>query len=200
MAISGMLPDIESEPGLVDKNVGFIFFGVINVLLIIGLILSSRWIGWKLALLLGVAYYGAVTFLTQIEAWYFMSNITFDQKLLPRLFIMGLPVAFVYIPLAVLILGKWKKKDIAKPASLLIFPAKQWIWKLIIIAIIYIYYFTGALVISLPGKMPTYELFMEVQEISCLFGNTLPRPFMPNPDYYRFRQYEPCYGLCAQFQ
>ena len=64
----------------------------------------------KLALLLGTAYYGAVTFLTQIEAWYFMSNITFDQKLLPYLFMMGLPVAFVSIPLAVLILGKWKKR------------------------------------------------------------------------------------------
>ncbi len=144
MAISGMLPDIESEPGLLDENVGFLFFGIINMLLIIGLILSSRWNGWKLALLLGTAYYGAVTFLTQIETWYFMSNITFDQKLLPRLFIMGLPVAFVYMPMAVLILGKWKKQDSAKPASSLIFPAKQWIWKLIIIAIIYILLYWSA--------------------------------------------------------
>lgn len=109
MPISGMLPDAESEPGLVDKNIGFLFFGIINMLLIIGLIRSSHWNGWKLALLLGAAYYGAVTFVIQIEAWYFMSSITFDQKLLPYLFIMGLPVAFIYIPLAVLILGKGKK-------------------------------------------------------------------------------------------
>jgi hypothetical protein len=138
MAISGMLPDIESEPGLVDENVAFLFFGIINMLLIIGLIQSSSWNGWKLAMFLGISYYGAVTFLTQIETWYFMSNITFDQKLLPRLFIMGLPVAFVYIPLAVLILGKGKKKDSAKPTLSLIFSVKQWIWKLIVIAIIYI--------------------------------------------------------------
>ncbi len=144
MAISGMLPDIISEPGLLDKDIGFLFFGIINMLLIILLILSSRWNGWKLALLLGAAYYGAVTFLTQIEAWYFMSSITFDQKLLPYLFIMGLPIAFVYIPLAVLILGKWKKKEEAKPTLLLNLSTKQWIWKLSVIAIIYIVLYWSA--------------------------------------------------------
>ena len=144
MAISGMLPDIESEPALIAGNIGLLVFGLINMLLIIGLILSSRWNGWKLALYLGLAYYGAVTFLTQIESWYFMSNITFDPKLLPRLFIMGLPIAFVYIPVAVLILGKGKNEDGAKPNPSLIFPAKQWIWKLIIIAIIYILLYWSA--------------------------------------------------------
>ncbi|MFT5386252.1 MAG: hypothetical protein ACI81W_003665, partial [Saprospiraceae bacterium] len=77
IAISGMLPDIKSEPGLVPGNIGFLIFGIVNMLLIIGLILSSRWNGWKLALTLAFAYFGAVTFLTQIESWYFMSNITF---------------------------------------------------------------------------------------------------------------------------
>lgn len=144
MPISGMLPDAESEPGLVDKNIGFLFFGIINMLLIIGLIQSSHWNGWKLALLLGAAYYSAVTFVIQIEAWYFMSSITFDPKLLPYLFIMGLPVAFIYIPLAVLILGKWKKKEEIKPTLLLSLPTKQWIWKLIVIAIIYILLYWSA--------------------------------------------------------
>ncbi|MBG7631695.1 MAG: hypothetical protein IZT56_14860, partial [Bacteroidetes bacterium] len=144
MAVSGMLPDIESEPGLIDGNIGFLFFGIINMLLIFGLILSSRWNGWKLALLLGAAYFGAVTFLTQIEAWYFMSNLTFDQKLLPRLFIMGLPVAFVYIPLAIWILGKGKTKEKIKSTSPITIPVKQWIWKLIVIAIVYILLYWSA--------------------------------------------------------
>ncbi len=145
MAISGKLPDVPSEPGLIAGNIGFLFFGIINTLLIIGLILSSRWHGWKLALSLGLAYYGAVTFLTQIEAWYFMSNITFDPKLLPRLFIMGLPIAFIYIPLAVLILGKGKTTHNLKPTSVLNMPTKQLISKLIVIAILYIllYWFAG---------------------------------------------------------
>lgn len=143
--ISVALPDVKSEPGLLDNDIGFLFFGIINMLLIIGLILSSRWNGWKLALILGAAYYGAVTFLPQIETWYFMSNITFDKKLMPRLFIMGLSIAFVYIPLAVLILGKGKKTEGAKPTFSIIFPVKQWMWKLTVIATIYIllYWFAG---------------------------------------------------------
>jgi len=74
--ISGMLPKIKSEPGFLPDKIGFLIFGITNMLLIIGLILSSRWSGWKLSVLLAFAYYGAVTFLTQIETWYFMSNIT----------------------------------------------------------------------------------------------------------------------------
>ncbi|NPD44663.1 MULTISPECIES: hypothetical protein [unclassified Lentimicrobium] len=144
IAISGMLPDNNSEPGLVSENIGFLFFGIINMSLVIGLILTSRWNGWKLALLMGTAYYGAVTFLTQIETWYFMSNVTFDPKLLPHLFIMGLPIAFIYIPLVILILGKGKNKKIAETKSLAIIPVKQWIWKLTIIAIIYILLYWSA--------------------------------------------------------
>ncbi|MFT5168646.1 MAG: hypothetical protein ACI8P3_003891 [Saprospiraceae bacterium] len=144
IAISGMLPDIKSEPGLVPGNIGFLIFGIVNMLLIIGLILSSRWNGWKLALTLAFAYFGAVTFLTQIESWYFMSNITFDSKLLPRLFIMGLPIAFVYVPLAVLVLGKGKASDNIEPASSLIIPVKQLIWKLCVIAIVYIILYWSA--------------------------------------------------------
>ena len=144
IAISGMLPDNNSEPGLVSENIGFLFFGIINMSLITGLILTSRWNGWKLALLMGTAYYGAVTFLTQIETWYFMSNITFDPKLMPHLFIMGLPIAFIYIPLAVLILGKGKNKNTAETKSIAEIPVKQWIWKLSTIAIIYILLYWSA--------------------------------------------------------
>lgn len=144
MPMTAMLPAIESEPGLVDKNIGFLLFGMINTLLIIVLIRNSNWHGWKLALLLGAAYYGAVTFLTQIEAWYFMSSITFDKQLLPYLFLMGLPIAFVYIPLAVLILGKWKKREEAKPSVALNFSNQQWAWKLTAIAIVYILLYWSA--------------------------------------------------------
>ncbi len=144
MAISGMLKGMESEPGPLPESIGFLFFGVINTLLIMWLILSSRWNGWKLALSLGLAYFGAVTFLTQIEAWYFISNLTFDSKLLPRLFIMGLPIAFIYIPLAVLILCKRKSTQIEKSSSALIIPTKQLTWKLVAIAIIYILLYWSA--------------------------------------------------------
>jgi hypothetical protein len=144
LAVSGMLTDVKSEPGLIPNDIGFLIIGITNTLLVIGLILSSRWNGWKLALRLAFAYYGAVTFLTQIETWYFLSNITVDEKLLPRLFIMGLPIAFVYVPLAVWILGKGRTKDNTKPTLAIVIPVKQWVWKLIVIAIVYLVLYWGA--------------------------------------------------------
>ena len=144
MAISGMMPDIESEPGFLGETTGFLFFGLINTLLIIGLIKSSAWKGAKLIFLLAIAYYGAVTFLTQIEAWYFMQNVTFDQNLLPRLLLMGMPIAFIYIPLAVWILGKGKKERPASPKFSLKLPAIQWFWKLGTIALLYILLYWSA--------------------------------------------------------
>jgi hypothetical protein len=95
-----------SEPGLVSDSAGLLIMALANVLLIAALILTSRWAGWKLALSLALAYYGAVTFMTQIETRFFLSSITVSPELLPRLFLMGIPIAFVCIPLAVWILGK----------------------------------------------------------------------------------------------
>lgn len=144
LALAGLLPDAESEPGLIPGELGFLLFGIINVLLIVGLILSSRWRGWKLALPLAFAYYGAVTFLTQIEAWYFMSDSTVTAPILPRLFIMGLPVAFVYIPLAVWILGKGRAEESVAPAARIAMPTPQLIGKLVLIAIVYVVLYWSA--------------------------------------------------------
>ena len=144
MAVSGVLPDIESEPGLVPDNIGFLIFGILNTILIIALILSSRWHGWKLVLTLAFAYYGAVTFLPQIETWYFMSNITVSSKLLPRLFIMGLPVAFIYVPLTVLILRKRRMNSIIEHTAAVKMPVKQLLFKLLGIALLYIVLYWGA--------------------------------------------------------
>ncbi len=144
MALTGMLPDTPSEPGLIPGAMGFVVFGLLNTVLIMALILSSHWHGWKLALAMAFAYYGAVTFLTQIETWYFMSDVTATAGLLPRLFIMGLPIAFIYIPLAVVILGKSKAKKPLEPRSTLKMPVKQWVFKLVAIALLYIVLYWGA--------------------------------------------------------
>lgn len=137
-AVAGLLPDVASEPGLLPNNIGLLVVGIANTLLVIGLIQSSRWYGWKLAVVLAFSYYGAVTFLTQIETWYFLSKITVDEKIMLRLFVMGLPVAFIFIPLAILILGKRGESDNIKPTYDFILPIRKWVWKLIAIGIIYL--------------------------------------------------------------
>jgi len=138
LAVSSVLPVTQPEPGLVSLNLGLLIVGIANTLLVMALIIYSRWTGWKLFLSLAFAWYGAVTFVMQIETWYFLSNITVESKLLVRLFIMGLPVAFIYIPLAVLILRKARTKSIPFTKPPISIPFTQWVWKLSIIALSYV--------------------------------------------------------------
>jgi hypothetical protein len=136
--ISGKLPDIKPEPGLVPVGIGLLLVGIANTILVAALVLSSRWGGLRLSLLLSMAYFGAVTFVMQIETWYFLSDITVNGQLLPYLFIMGLPVAFLFVPLSVWILGKRRKQNSAFSFVSKTIPFGQWVWKLSLIAVAYV--------------------------------------------------------------
>ncbi|NOH02839.1 MAG: hypothetical protein HND47_13190 [Chloroflexi bacterium] len=145
MAVAGVMPDTAiSEPGLVSATSGLLIIAFADLLVISALILTSRWSSWKLAGSLSLAYYGAVTFLMQIETWWFLSSITVNAQLLPRLFLMGIPIAFLFIPLAVWILGKGRATADTSPNLALVMPAKQWIWKLAAIAVAYLILYWGA--------------------------------------------------------
>lgn len=145
MAMGDMVPTTASEPGLLSDASAMLLLGLINTALIVGMILSSRWHGWRLALLLGLAYYGSFTFITQIETWYFLANITLSPELIPRLFLMGLSIPIIYIPLAIVICNKWKKRDINTSVRYMQMPLKQMLLKLGVLAIIYlvIYWLAG---------------------------------------------------------
>lgn len=143
MAVSGALPSDSSEPGLMSANAGLLLIGIANTLLVMALVLSSRWTGWKLALALAVAYYGTVTFMMQVETWYFLSDINVGQALLQRLFLMGLPVAFLYIPLAVWICGKGRSVGTSAPDRTVTMPISR-VWKLGVIALAYVILYWSA--------------------------------------------------------
>ncbi len=145
LAIGDLQPTTISEPGLVNDTTAMLLLGIINTALIIGMILSSRWNGWKLALLLALAYYGSFTFITQIETWYFFENTMLSPDLLPRLFLMGLSIPLIYIPLAIVICNKWKKRDNKMEKKYMRMPFKQLLLKLGFLAIIYlvIYWLAG---------------------------------------------------------
>ena len=126
-----------SEPGLVSPAAGLLIIAAVNLAVIAALIRTSRWGGRKLAIALALAYYGAVTVLIHIETWYFLASITVGPRLLPRLFVMGLPTAFVFIPIAVWILGKRQATDGGSNHAL-VMPLPQWIWKLAALAVLYV--------------------------------------------------------------
>ena len=139
LVVAEVMPDpTVSESGLISPEIGLLIISLANSLLVGALILTSRWVGWKLALSLALAYYGTVTFLMQIETWYFLSAITVGSELLPLLFLMGIPPAFMFIPLAVWILGKWRAREDPLQHSALVMPVKQWVWKLAVIAMVYL--------------------------------------------------------------
>jgi hypothetical protein len=136
--VASKLPDAaRSEPGLVPPGAGLLMIALVNVLVIAALILTSRWRGRKLAIALGLAYYGAVTFLTQIETWYFLSSLTVDRGVLARLFLMGIPPAFVFIPIAVWMLGRWPGDREARRAGMMAIPLGPWIWRIGLLALVY---------------------------------------------------------------
>lgn len=140
----GKLPQVESEPGLISAGTSLFLMVFIDTALICILILTSRYHGWKLSILLSLAYYGAVTFMMQIETWYFLTDITVSPELLLALFLMRLPLAFLGIPMAVWILGKWKKSTEVQSSNTHAFSAVEWVWRGSLIAIIYVILYFSA--------------------------------------------------------
>ena len=114
-----------------------LFVSLINGAVWTYVILRSRWSGWKLILTVFLLFYGVNTFMPQIETAYFVSRL--PPGMLPRLFLAGLIIAAVFAPLAVLILGKFKRS--ANETS----PLKLTLGKvsLIVIAYIVIYFTFG---------------------------------------------------------
>ena len=145
LAVAGVLPDTApSEPGLVSPGAGVLIIGLVNVLVISSLILTSRWRGRWLAVALALAYFGAVTVLPQSETWYFLSSLTVNREVLPRLFVMGIPPAFVFVPLAVWILGRWRRTDPTRLAPSSGMTPAQWIWRVAVLAAAYVVLYWSA--------------------------------------------------------
>ena len=175
MAMGDLVPNTASDPGLVSDATAMLLLGLINTLLIIGMIVSSRWHGWRLALLLGLAYYGSFTFITQIETWYFFDNTMLSAEIIPRLFLMGLTIPFIYIPLAILICNKWKKRNSNLGVKQMQMPLKQLLLKLGVLAIIYlvIYWLAGYFI---AWRNPELRAFYgSPGDIAPFFAHTIER-------------------------
>ena len=115
---------------------------LLQVIVMTHLILRSRWTGWRLAAAVLFIFYGVTTFMPQIESAVFLTRL--PPGTLPRLFLMGVLIAVPFSVLAVLILGKRRAEAVdTEPNTRLIMPASEWMWKLAVIAVVYvILYFT----------------------------------------------------------
>ena len=134
-----------AERGPLPAPWDFLVVGASHTLVIMLLILGSRWRGWRLMLAVGVVYYGCVTFMTQIETAYFLTRLTVGPETLRSLFLMGLPTALLFVPLAVVIMGRARSsRPIAPASNRMDMPVGQWLWKLAAIIVAYWVLYNGA--------------------------------------------------------
>jgi len=137
---------ITAEPGPIPANTALLIVCIATVLVIMWMIHSSRWHGCKLMLSMSVAFYLVMTLVTQLEAWYFLLGVTIGPELMSRLFIQGIPTAFIFIPMAVLVMGRVRAPvSETESAEIVPMPLKEWLSKLGVIYIAYLvlYYTAG---------------------------------------------------------
>jgi hypothetical protein len=119
-------------------GIALIVISLVDTLILAYLILRSRLYGWQLMLVTLAAYYGVKVVISQIETWFFMTNVTPDT--LRGIFLMYVPSAILYPPVAVIVWGRLKApvQDLADtaPNTRLIMPAGQLIAKLAVLSLI----------------------------------------------------------------
>jgi hypothetical protein len=144
--VSPYMPAITPQPGSLPLMTAFSISCIAITLVIMYMIHSSRWYGWKLIATLSMAYYLVVTVVTQLEAWYFLYGVTIGPELMLRLFLQGVPVAFVFVPLAVVLMGRFRPLSGDNPSpEMATMSIKEWLWKLGVIYVAYLvlYYAAG---------------------------------------------------------
>ena len=144
--VASYLPETAAEPGPVPQMIGLLIVCAATVLVIMCMIHSSRWHGWKLTLSMSVAFYLVMTLVTQLESWYFLLGITISPELMIRLFLQGIPTAFIFVPMVVLLMGRVRapaRETVSSEIAPMSF--KEWLWKLGVIYIVYLvlYYTAG---------------------------------------------------------
>lgn len=144
--LAPFLPDLTPEPGPFPFIIGYLIVCTTTALVITLAIYSSRWVGWKLILTLSLAYYTVVTVVTQLESWFYLYGKTIGPELLRSLFLQGLPLAFIFIPTAVVVLGRFTSPaGEAAPAPAAHFSISSWVGRiaLLTLACLVIYYCAG---------------------------------------------------------
>ncbi len=144
--VAPYLPATPAQAGPVPEMTGLLVVCVATVLIVMSVIHSSRWSGWKLIISMSAAFYLVMTLVTQLEAWYFLLGITVGPQLMVRLFLQGIPTAFIFVPIAVLVMGRFRPlagenaAQALEPMSL-----KEWLGRLgaVYIAYLVLYYTAG---------------------------------------------------------
>jgi hypothetical protein len=142
-ALLPALPDEPPTPAGAGAALAALWaVSLLNTAVLAYVILRSRLTGWRLILTLFFVFYGVTTVMPQVETAFFVTRL--PPGMLPRLFLSGAVIAAIFIPLAVLILGKRRAEAAGDESSpRLHMTAAEWVGKLSLIVIAYVaIYFT----------------------------------------------------------
>lgn len=151
------LPDMAASTSPDDAGaamLGVLVMILVNALILTTIVKLSSWKGWTLVAGLTFSFYGVHTFVGQIEAFAFLTDlgeligsgatplIAMPRDFIGAMFLIGLVLALIGVPLTVLLFGRGKAQSDKSDATqslrhLRRFSAGQWLWKLASIIVIY---------------------------------------------------------------
>lgn len=164
-SVSMTLPDDQAA----IAGVMFLLVNLIEAALIAYVILRSRGPGLQIAATTALLYYGVKVVMAQIETLFFGLEIM--EGFFQGIFLSSAVTTLIFVPLAVLILGRWKTKE-GEPTGFQHpgLSLTEWVLKLAGIAVMYlILYFTFG-----------YFIAWQNPELRAFYGATEFLPFIPH--------------------
>jgi len=128
-------PPPDQQPQIL---LGLFLVALVDTVVISLVIVCSLWSGVRLTLATIFAWYGTMTFMTQIESAWFGPSLGIGSDMLPALFLGSVPLVLIFSPVAVFIWGKWRPTPDRTDGGRLPQTAMEWLWKLAVIAVLYV--------------------------------------------------------------
>jgi hypothetical protein len=173
----------------------FLVFSVCVGFVVSYLMLRASWQGWPIGAAVSVAIYGVSTIADQIESLFFLSD-KLPHGMIPAMFLAGAIRTLLFVPLTVLLLGKWRaasQSAAAHPSNHM--PISFWAWRLalVVIAFVFFYMFFGYYIAWQNPALrqyyggPEYASFYE-----ALRANWIYRPWIYALQIFRGLLYAAC--------
>ena len=131
--VTGLAASVSTEdPG--SRLLAMLVVSLIETLLLSYFVVRSRLSGFRLIMATALIYYGIKTFTAQLETAYFVTSV--PRTMLPALFLMTVPAALVFPPLACLLFGRLRPQNVPATAGFPSLPPAEWIWKALVVGIV----------------------------------------------------------------
>jgi hypothetical protein len=131
----------------ISPVLALLLIAALNTAVVSWLILRSHLRGWWLAATMTLVFYGVQVLQPQVESLIFQTSPGYASHLpigmIPRIMAAGLAHACLWVPLVVLVLGRWRPDTRWEPPSRPATQLAEWSWKLLLAALAYVVlYFT----------------------------------------------------------